>query len=98
MPDRIRVACVQMTSRTDKGANLETAERLVAQAAATGSDVAVLPEKWNGIGDAAGTRLDPAPRKVQPTLARGVQPLVRRAARRRRVGRCDVGVGPDTRH
>jgi len=53
MPDRIRVACVQMTSRTDKGANLETAERLVAQAAATGSDVVVLPEKWNGIGDAA---------------------------------------------
>jgi deaminated glutathione amidase len=52
MPDRIRVACVQMTSRTDKAANLETAERLVAQAAATGADVVVLPEKWNGIGDA----------------------------------------------
>ncbi|HWJ44529.1 MAG TPA: hypothetical protein VNR63_04010 [Gaiellaceae bacterium] len=32
MPDRIRVACVQMTSRTDKAANLETAERLVARA------------------------------------------------------------------
>jgi predicted amidohydrolase len=53
MPDRIRVACVQMTSRTDKAANLETAARLVAQAAATGADVVVLPEKWNGIGDAA---------------------------------------------
>jgi deaminated glutathione amidase len=53
MPDRIRVACVQMTSRIDKAANLETAERLVAQAAATGADVVVLPEKWNGIGDAA---------------------------------------------
>ena len=53
MPDRLRVACVQMTSRTDKAANLETAERLVAQAAATGADVVVLPEKWNGIGDAA---------------------------------------------
>jgi deaminated glutathione amidase len=53
MPDRIRVACVQMTSRTDKAANLETAERLVAQAAATGADVVVLPEKWNGIGDSA---------------------------------------------
>jgi len=53
MPDRIRVACVQMTSRTDKAANLETAERLVAQAAATGADVVVLPEKWNAIGDAA---------------------------------------------
>jgi predicted amidohydrolase len=52
MPDRIRVACVQMTSRTDKAANLATAERLVAQAAATGADIVVLPEKWNGIGDA----------------------------------------------
>jgi deaminated glutathione amidase len=53
MPDRIRIACVQMTSRTDKAANLATAERLVAQAAAMGADVVVLPEKWNGIGDAA---------------------------------------------
>jgi predicted amidohydrolase len=53
MPDRIRVACVQMTSRADKSANLETAERLVAQAAASGADLVVLPEKWNVIGDAA---------------------------------------------
>ena len=53
MPDRIRVACVQMTSRKDKAANLEAAERLVAQAAATGADLVVLPEKWNAIGDAA---------------------------------------------
>jgi predicted amidohydrolase len=42
-----------MTSRADKAANLETAERLVAQAAATGADILVLPEKWNAIGDAA---------------------------------------------
>ena len=53
MPDKILIACVQMTSRADKSANLETAERLVAQAAATGADVVVLPEKWNVIGDAA---------------------------------------------
>ncbi len=50
MPDRIRVACVQLTSRDDKAANLEKAERLVARAAATGADVVVLPEKWNAIG------------------------------------------------
>ncbi|TML16153.1 MAG: carbon-nitrogen hydrolase family protein, partial [Actinobacteria bacterium] len=53
MPDTIRVACVQMTSRDDKAANLDKAARLVAQAAATGADVVVLPEKWNAIGDAA---------------------------------------------
>jgi deaminated glutathione amidase len=50
MPDRIRVACVQMTSRAEKAVNLETAEQLVAQAAATGADLVVLPEKWNAIG------------------------------------------------
>jgi predicted amidohydrolase len=50
MPDRIRVACVQLTSRADKAANLERTEGLVARAAATGADVVVLPEKWNAIG------------------------------------------------
>ena len=53
MTDRIRLACVQLTSGTDKAANLETAERLVRQAAATGADVVALPEKWNAIGDPA---------------------------------------------
>jgi deaminated glutathione amidase len=43
---------VQLTSRADKAANLERADELVARAAATGADVVVLPEKWNGIGDA----------------------------------------------
>jgi predicted amidohydrolase len=50
MPDRIRVACVQLTSRNDKAANLEKAERLVVAAAAGGADVVLLPEKWNAIG------------------------------------------------
>jgi predicted amidohydrolase len=52
MPDLIRVACVQLTSRGDKAANLERAASLVARAAATGADVVVLPEKWNLIGTA----------------------------------------------
>jgi deaminated glutathione amidase len=50
--DTLRVACVQLTSRADKGANLERTEALVARAAATGAELVVLPEKWNGIGDA----------------------------------------------
>src|ERR671933_1687091 len=50
MPDLIRVACVQLTSKRDKAANLEKAERLVAKAAASGADVVLLPEKWNAIG------------------------------------------------
>jgi predicted amidohydrolase len=54
VPDTIRVACVQLTSRDDKAANLEQAERLVGRAAATGADVVLLPEKWNFIGDADG--------------------------------------------
>ena len=52
MTDRLRVACVQMSSRADKDANLERAEALVARAAATGADIVVLPEKWNLIGNA----------------------------------------------
>src|SRR5205085_9299280 len=50
MRDLLRVACVQMTSRAGKAANLEQAETLVARAAATGADVVFLPEKWNLIG------------------------------------------------
>jgi predicted amidohydrolase len=51
MADRIRIACIQMTSGTEKAANVERAAQLVAQAASTGADVVALPEKWNAIGD-----------------------------------------------
>jgi deaminated glutathione amidase len=51
MSGTLRVACVQLTSRADKAANLEKVERLVARAAATGADIVVLPEKWNAIGN-----------------------------------------------
>ena len=52
MSGTLRVACVQLTSRSDKAANLENTEPLVAKAAASGADVVVLPEKWNAIGNA----------------------------------------------
>ncbi len=54
MDGKIRVACVQLTSRDDKAANLETAERLVADAASIGAEIVVLPEKWNFIGETEG--------------------------------------------
>jgi deaminated glutathione amidase len=58
MSGTLRVACVQLTSRSDKAANLEKTEQLVTKAAATGADLVVLPEKWNAIGD--GEALDAA--------------------------------------
>src|SRR3954453_967903 len=103
MPDRIRVACVQMTSRTDKAANLETAERLVAQAAATGADVVGLPEKWDGNGDAAYYHAPAAPRRRRAAREgeRNRRPCVPPppggADRRRRVGHRDVELGASAR-
>src|SRR4051794_10089359 len=48
----MRAAAIQLNSTADKGRNLETAERLVREAAADGSELIVLPEKWNVLGDA----------------------------------------------
>ena len=50
MAARLRVACVQFCSSGSKAENLERMEPLVARAAATGADLVLLPEKWNGIG------------------------------------------------
>jgi predicted amidohydrolase len=50
MADRLRVACVQFCSSGSKAENLERMEPLVARAAATGADLVLLPEKWNGLG------------------------------------------------
>jgi deaminated glutathione amidase len=50
MADRLRVACVQINSSPSKAENLERMEPLVGRAAATGADLVLLPEKWNGLG------------------------------------------------
>ncbi len=42
-----RVACVQFCSGADRSENIEKMGRLVADAAATGADLVVLPERWN---------------------------------------------------
>jgi predicted amidohydrolase len=49
----MRAAAVQLNSTADKARNLEVAERLVRAAAADGAELAVLPEKWNLLGDSA---------------------------------------------
>jgi predicted amidohydrolase len=56
VPDRIRVACVQLTSGADKAENLTKADVLVDRAAEAGARIVVLPEKWNGIGNATALR------------------------------------------
>lgn len=43
-------ACVQLTSRADVDENLETCARLVAEAAARGADLALLPENFAFVG------------------------------------------------
>src|SRR5918999_5832567 len=50
MADRLRVACVQLNASASKADNLERMEKLVGRAAATGAEVVLLPEKWNGVG------------------------------------------------
>ncbi len=48
----MRTACIQLTSRADKAANIEKTALLVAEAAGDGAELVLLPEKWNAIGDA----------------------------------------------
>jgi predicted amidohydrolase len=47
----MRVAAIQLNSTGEVARNVETAERLVRGAAADGAELAVLPEKWNLLGD-----------------------------------------------
>src|SRR5512133_639933 len=48
----MRIACIPLTSRADKAANIEKTALLVGEAAAGGAELVLLPEKWNAIGDA----------------------------------------------
>jgi predicted amidohydrolase len=47
----MRAAVVQLNSQEDKQRNLDSAARLVSEAATDGADLVCLPEKWNVLGD-----------------------------------------------
>ena len=67
----IPVAAVQMNSRGDKAANVQTALALIDRAARTGARLICLPEIWTFMGDDEGTRAnaDPIPGPVTDQLA-----------------------------
>jgi predicted amidohydrolase len=52
----MRAAAIQLNSTSDKARNVAAAERLVRAAAADGAELAVLPEKWNLLGDSTAIR------------------------------------------
>jgi predicted amidohydrolase len=52
----VRVACIQLTSGSDKPENVAKADVLVERAVEEGARLVVLPEKWNGVGNAATLR------------------------------------------
>ena len=47
-----RIACIQLRAGPSPDDNLASAERLVREAAATGADIALLPERWEAFGSA----------------------------------------------
>jgi predicted amidohydrolase len=65
------VAVLQMSSGEDKAANVETALRLIDEAAATGARLVVLPEIWTFLGGDEGNRAnaEPIPGPVTSALA-----------------------------
>ncbi len=67
--DLLRVAAVQMNSRDDKAANVETALGLIDRAAAAGARLVALPEVWTYLGPSEGNR-DAAEPIPGPTIER----------------------------
>jgi predicted amidohydrolase len=67
----LRVACVQLNSGDDKDANIETALRLIDDAAISGARFVALPEVWPYLGPEAGNRdaAEPIPGPLTDRLA-----------------------------
>jgi predicted amidohydrolase len=67
----ISIAAIQMNSRDDKAANIQTALELIDHAAASGARLIALPEIWTYLGDSSGIRdnAEPIPGSVFDLLA-----------------------------
>ena len=64
----MRAACVQFAARPDKADNIRDMAPLVAEAAARGADVILLPEKWNAWVDGDGMRREAERLDGGPTI------------------------------
>ncbi|MBV8955647.1 MAG: carbon-nitrogen hydrolase family protein [Solirubrobacterales bacterium] len=102
----MRAGAVQLNATEDTDRNLETADRLVRDAAAHGAEVVVLPEKWNALGRAeemaaAAEPLDGRCITWARTTARelGIDliagSIVERVGGREKTSNTSVHVGPD---
>jgi predicted amidohydrolase len=102
----LRVGAVQLNSTEDTDRNLETADRLVRDAAERGAELVVLPEKWSVLGTAeqmtaAAEPLDgrfiswarSAARELGIDLVAGS--IVERVEGREKTANTSVHVGPD---
>jgi predicted amidohydrolase len=100
------VAAIQMNSRDDKAVNLETALRLIDQAANSGARLVALPEVWTFLGDDAGTfeTAEPIPGPTVDLLAERARrhgiyihggSIAERIAGSPRLANTTVVLGPD---
>jgi predicted amidohydrolase len=102
----VRVGAVQLNSTEDTDRNLETADRLVRDAAAMGAELVVLPEKWSVLGTAEHMSAGADPldgrfvawacstaRELGIDLVAGS--IVERVAGREKTANTSVHVGPD---
>jgi deaminated glutathione amidase len=102
----VRAGAVQLNSTEDTDRNLQTADRLVREAAAMGAEVVVLPEKWSVLGTpeqmtAAAEPLDGRCISWARTTARelGIDlvagSIVERVEGQEKTSNTSVHVGPD---
>jgi predicted amidohydrolase len=102
----LRAGAVQLNSTDDPDRNLQTADRLVRDAAGRGAELVVLPEKWTVLG--TGEQLSAGAQPLDGpaiTWARGVArelgidlvagSIVERVAGREKTSNTSLHVGPD---